>query len=142
MVDANISGAQTDSGKFLRNAIQSGEIVSEIDESASRTSDNGRTLIVVSIRGSVTPLDWAMDLASQFDIEGKNFEAGCREIMESLEAYKISYKNEINNPIILVTGHSLGAAVANLVAVKLNEKVNQGDIQADVYAYTFDVSVN
>ena len=34
MVDANISRAQTDSGEFLRNAIQSGEIVSEVDDSA------------------------------------------------------------------------------------------------------------
>lgn len=87
MVDANISGAQTDSGKFLRNAIQSGEIVSEIDESASRTSDNGRTLIVVSIRGSVTPLDWAMDFVSQIDWEIFNFEAGCQEIITSLNNY-------------------------------------------------------
>lgn len=34
MVDANISRAQTDSGEFLRNAIQYGEIVSEVDDSA------------------------------------------------------------------------------------------------------------
>lgn len=29
LVDVNLSGAQTDSGEFLRNAIQSGEIISE-----------------------------------------------------------------------------------------------------------------
>ena len=34
LADANISRAQTDSGEFLRNAIQSGEIVSEVDDSA------------------------------------------------------------------------------------------------------------
>ena len=75
-----------------------------------------------------------MDLASQIDLESANFEAGCQEIMESLDAYKSSLDDEeINNPIILVTGHSLGAAIANLVADELNDGVSS----ADVYAYTF-----
>ena len=47
-----------------------------------------------------------MDFVSQIDWEIFNFEAGCREIMESLDAYKSSLDDEeINNPIILITGH-------------------------------------
>jgi len=40
--------------------------------------------------------------------------------------------------IVLVTGHSLGAAVANLLAVGLND--DPGDLNigsGDIYAYTF-----
>lgn len=54
----------------------------------------------------------------------------------------IPYYN-IQNPIVLVTGHSLGAAVANLVAAHLStcNDVNccgilNGD-GTDVYGYTF-----
>ncbi len=73
----------SDTGKNIRNTIESGGSVSEIDETLSETEsdDNSRPLIVVSIRGSVTPLDWAMDLVSQLDREVFNFEAGCQEII-------------------------------------------------------------
>lgn len=130
----HLSVSETDSREILRTNFQSGEIASEIDETISETTNNSRTLVVISIRGSVTPLDWAMDLASQFDLEGENFEAGCQEIITSLNNYLSDNEDSIaGEPIILVTGHSLGAAVANLVANELNA----GTSSADVYAYTF-----
>ena len=39
----------------------------------------------------------------------------------------------VQNPIILVTGHSMGAAIANILAARLNETMDSGNI----YAYTF-----
>ena len=97
-------------------------------------SFNVRSLIVVSVRGSVTPLDWAMDLATQFNVEQFNFEVGCQEILDSLDEYLLSNSDYIKGePIILITGHSLGAAIANLVAAELNN----GETSTNVYAYTF-----
>ena len=126
----------SDTGKNIRNTIESGGSVSEIDETLSETEsdDNSRTLIVVSIRGSVTPLDWAMDFASQIDWEIFNFEAGCQEIITSLNNYLYDNNDKIvGEPIILVTGHSLGAAIANLLAAELSATLGV----EDVYAYTF-----
>ena len=84
-VDTNLSVVGYDSRDILENTIQFGEIASEIDETISETSNNSRTLIVISIRGSVTPFDWAM--ASQFDLEGANFEADCQEVILSLNNF-------------------------------------------------------
>ena len=119
--------------------------------SEESVSSNTRPLVVVDIRGSVTLFDWFMNFLTQGHLKFYEFEDGADDVIETLCGYEgctectvedencdcRGYLNNINNPIILVTGHSLGAAVANLVAAKLNEKVNQGDIQADVYAYTF-----
>ena len=50
--------------------------------------------------------------------------------------------NNISNPIFLVTGHSLGAAVANLVAEHLNSCKDTNHCpgsrtEKDIYSYTF-----
>lgn len=50
--------------------------------------------------------------------------------------------NNISNPIFLVTGHSLGAAVANLLAEHLNSCKDTNHCQGsrtekDIYSYTF-----
>lgn len=95
------------------------------------SANNTRSLVVISVRGSVTPMDWVMDLANQINSERINFETGCQEVLNSLNNY-LSMEG-ISDPIILVTGHSLGAAIANLVAAELNETEGAGD----VYSYTF-----
>lgn len=135
-VDTNLSVSGSDIAESIRYFPAADGSTSEINESLSETesNDNIRTLIVVSVRGSVTPLDWAMDLVSQTDWENFNFEVGCQEVITSLNNYLSDNEDSIvGEPIILVTGHSLGAAVANLVANELNA----GTSSADVYAYTF-----
>ena len=129
----DISVLKADSGSSFGNFAEPVGMDSGIVETVSESDSNSRTLIVISVRGSVTPLDWAMDLANQINLEILNFETGCQEIIASLNGYLSSNDDIEDNPIILVTGHSLGAAIANLVAHELNNGISS----PDVYAYTF-----
>lgn len=115
-------------------------------------SNSTRPLVVVAVRGSVTLQDWIMDAFTQFHVCALDFETGKDMVLNSLyhgtgdtenclecsgngcEICKgyIPYYN-LSDPIILVTGHSLGAAVANLVAAELNTIEGQDN----VFSYTF-----
>lgn len=132
----------------LRHNSNAFSIISDTTANESE-SNNDRQLVVVAVRGSVTILDWVMDLLTQFHVCVYDFDIGAQKVIESLYGYDNctecdgnDYKcpckgylanNEIENPIILITGHSMGAAIANIVAAELNEIEGQ----ADVYAYTF-----
>lgn len=90
-----------------------------------------KPLVVVDVRGSVTISDWINDVMTQFDSENNRFAAFADEIFTNVENYLSS--TGVQNPIILVTGHSMGAAIANILAARLNEIMDPGN----VYAYTF-----
>jgi hypothetical protein len=116
---------------------------SEIKRSQNRSLDT-RSLLVVAVRGSVSWADWGMDLGTQFtNIQLPTFTDGSNAIYQTLygtgEANDcpechgasggcvhcmgyITYHNLIN-PIILITGHSLGAAIVNITATRLNNDV-------------------
>ena len=125
-------------------------------------NNEDRTLVVVDVRGSETLQDWITNMGSQAGSDSQSFETGKNMVLTSLlhgtgdtasclgcngagcaicMGY-ISYYN-IHNPIVLVTGHSLGAAVANLVAAHLstcNDANCCGFLNGDgtdVYGYTF-----
>ena len=129
----------------------------------ANNSDYMRTLVVVDIRGSSTNKDWLTDVGTQFDPSWGSFGAGMEMVLKSLyhgtgnteNCTKCNGKsggceyckgyipfNNISNPIFLITGHSLGAAVANLVAEHLNSCDNTNHCpgsrtEKDIYAYTF-----
>lgn len=125
-------------------------------------NNEDRTLVVVDVRGSETLQDWITNMGSQAGSDSQSFETGKNMVLTSLlhgtgdtasclgcngagcaicMGY-IPYYN-IHNPIVLVTGHSLGAAVANLVAAHLstcNDAICCGFLNGDgtdVYGYTF-----
>jgi len=119
----------------------------------NRSSNNTRPLVVVDVRGSVTWWDWIMDFSTQFNLTSwlVSFETGKNMVLNTLLYGTCNTSNcdcgcvgcvkcegyitfhELENPIILVTGHSQGAAIANLVAAELNKEMDK----SDVYAYTF-----
>ncbi len=114
----------------------------------STDNNNTRQLVVVAVRGSVTFMDWVVDLGNQINDEQYNFQAGMKEVIKSLygctelcdeckgvgcENASAGYLDDINDPIILITGHSLGAAIANLTANYLTQELGADN----VYAYTF-----
>jgi len=88
-----------------------------------------RPLVVVAVRGSVTMDDWINNILTQLYPLDNRFVTLKDEVAENLE----NQISGLTNPIILVTGHSLGAAIANLLAAELSESLSV----EDVYAYTF-----
>ena len=90
-----------------------------------------KPLLVVDIRGSVTWWDWVNDIGAQALSFNNRFAALAEEVFTNVENYLSS--TGLQDPIILVTGHSMGAAIANILAARLNETMDSGNI----YAYTF-----
>lgn len=158
---SNQSGLRTDDfvGTVGSNCTGNSEIFGNTLNSDN--TDCMRTLVVVDIRGSSTTNDWWTDIGTQLNPKWGSFGAGMEMVLKSLyhgtgdtenctkcngggcehcKGY-IPYNN-ISNPIFLVTGHSLGAAVANLVAEHLNSCKDTNHCpgsraEKDIYAYTF-----
>jgi len=104
---------------------------------------DSRPLVVVAVRGTLTSMDYVVDIAMQLGLT-PNFSTQKDEVLSHLQTY-IS-EHDLVDPIILITGHSLGAAVANLLAAHLNahainckDKKCKGckNNEPDVFAYTF-----
>ena len=134
-----------------------------LSSDGANNTDCMRTLVVIDIRGSSTTNDWWTDFGTEFNPEWGSFDAGMNMVLNSLyhgtgdteNCTKCNGKsggceyckgyipfNNISNPIFLVTGHSLGAAVANLLAEHLNSCKDTNHCpgsrtEKDIYAYTF-----
>ena len=104
--------------------------VLEVSENSLATTTI-KNLVVIDIRGSVTLLDWGNDIVTQLASNNNRFAALADEVLTNVESYLSSVG--LQDPIILITGHSMGAAIANILAVRLNETMDSGNI----YAYTF-----
>ncbi len=97
-----------------------------------KTMPNGETLVLAMIRGSSSTLDWI----SNFTL-GRNgswhagFEAAVNEVYDSLISFM---DGNLNGATYVVTGHSRGAAVANLLEIKLFEAKVANE---KVYGYNF-----
>lgn len=140
-----------------------GAVRSTVSENILNSDRTTRQLVVIDVRGSETFFDWLTNFGTEFDWEHFGFELGAEDVINSLYhgtgdmdgctgcdgegcaecmGY-IPYYN-IENPIFLVTGHSLGAAVANLTAAHLNSCDDEDCCCSsaarsidDVYCYTF-----
>lgn len=101
--------------------------------------DDEQKVVIVTLRGSSHVTDWLTDFSARpipstkYPKEHEGFSEARNRIMLELKDY-IS-KNEIDTSTakILITGHSYGAAVANLLA-KSVEGIFEKD---DIFGYTF-----
>lgn len=105
-------------------------------------------LIIASIRGTSAPNEWL----SNFNINDKNlgepwvekhegFSVAQKKVMGDLDKFMEGKDVDKKNAKILVTGHSRGAAVANLMGGDLDyradSKPNDSIPRDSIYVYTF-----
>ena len=102
---------------------------------------------IVAVRGTPSTAEWFSDfrLSENNDINKENgyhygFYTAAEEVKKSLKG--VLKNDSFDNPentIILVTGHSRGAAVANIVAGELSTKVEYNDYvkRNHVFGYNF-----
>ena len=97
-------------------------------------------LILITIRGSYE-MSWANNANLGIEAVGgvgkhAGFEKDAEAIFQDLKNYKMGYHlgMGMDNTIYVITGHSQGAAAANLLAVKL---FDEGVPTSNVYCYTF-----
>jgi len=102
-----------------------------------------RSLIVVAVRGTAPDIEWVTNILSVTDSDLAGFKRAAIDVRTNLRNYinDPQIKPKLVNPIILVTGHSLGGSVANLVAEHLNTCNSSACCpergMAKTYAYTF-----
>lgn len=105
-----------------------------------KCDDKNYTLIAVVIRGTATDAEWA----SNFNINNsgnsaiihEGFYKAEKELLSNLNKYISDLKIAKSNTKILVTGHSRGAAIANLLAADLSDEVKLAS-RSNIYGYTF-----
>lgn len=103
-----------------------------------RTPEGPAYLTAVVIRGTGEYMEWAGNLNMGSGDDHAGFAEACGELLKRLEQYLTGLKltdTERRNMRWLVTGHSRGAAAANLAAASLTDTVRE--TPGAVYAYTF-----
>lgn len=112
-------------------------------EVKSALGKDDSTVIFIGVRGSygaewVSNFKMLNDTTSNYDHEG--FKAAEEEVKTALEAYITEIGADPANIKLLITGHSRGGAIANLLAADLNNGntlFRSAISTADVYTYTY-----
>ena len=100
---------------------------------ASKQLSDNSLLIAIVIKGTSGNEEWYSNFNIGYDLTHAGFKAASDKLVESLNLYTDTV-NTNNAPIkVLVTGHSRGGAVGNIVAASLTDSLGGGN----VYAYTF-----
>jgi len=101
---------------------------------AKKTLPDGNNLVLVTVRGSSSGLDWLSNFAIGNAVAGCYWHAGFESAVNEVYSDLAKFVGSYSNTTFVITGHSRGAAVANLLAVKLfDAKVPK----KDVYGYNF-----
>lgn len=94
---------------------------------------DGGTAVIIAVRGTGEgewPLNMDVMPSGDYDLPyAENFYLAARDILDT----HAEYLSGLQSPVFLVTGHSRGAAVANLLAAALSDCFGA----QNVYGYTF-----
>lgn len=119
----------------LFNASRSGNELRHVATYAvyDRLSESGRTEVIIAIRGTGDG-EWKLNLdlmpSGNYDLPyAENFSLAAEDIL----SVHRDYLDSLESPVFLVTGHSRGAAVANILGARLTDIFHA----ENVYAYTF-----
>lgn len=96
---------------------------------------NPYTLIVIAIKGTSGNEEWFSNFNIGTDPTHRGFQLASKDLLDNLAEFRKKVGANGENVKYLVTGHSRGAAVANLVAAELTKA---GIVKKEnIYAYTF-----
>ena len=95
---------------------------------------SGETLVLIVIRGSVHALDWSSNfhVEPRIDVWHAGFETASDKVYKQLCTYLSGLPK--TNVKYVITGHSRGAAVGNILSMRL---FDEGVDSKDVYDYNF-----
>lgn len=96
-------------------------------------------LFALVARGSKEQSDWNANFSAGINVitDGTHvgFSKAAEVVEEQFTSYMSKYQDDKYENLILITGHSKGAAVSNIVAKRLSEK--DSNTKENLYAYTF-----
>ena len=105
-------------------------------------NDKPTPLIFVIIEGSAGKTGWEGNMLITGESYDKNvddhytFNLAANNMKKGLEEYIT--KNSLSKPMVVITGHSRGSAVGNLLAYKLNKEAEKDSSRyGQIYAYLF-----
>jgi len=98
-----------------------------------RTVETGATEVIIAIRGTGSG-EWKLNMdlmpSGNYDLPyAENFFLAAEDILTT----QADYLSGLSSPAFLVTGHSRGAAVANILGAELTERFGE----SNVFVYTF-----
>ena len=105
-------------------------------------TSNGKpcTLVVATVRGGNYGVEWGSNFEIGDGVEHAGFARAADEVFASLSDYLASLP--AGNVKVWLTGFSRGAAVSNILAHRLNERIAEGGFALsspdDLYAYCFE----
>ncbi len=100
---------------------------------ASQPLSDGSLLTAIVVKGTGGNAEWYSNFNIGYDLTHAGFKTASDKLIENFNHY-IASVNTHNSPVkVLVTGHSRGGAVANIVAAQLTDTLGRDN----VYAYTF-----
>lgn len=92
-----------------------------------------KTVVAVILEGTSTKDEWKSNINLGTGNLHEGFNATEKLVHKKLNSYITNNKLKKNNTLFWVTGHSRGAAVADIMAKRLSDKYGK----KNVYAYTF-----
>ena len=120
--------ATTDNNDFVAYTFATKDIVVNGEKS---------TVVAVVVRGTPSSLEWLSNFnIGQNGVYHEGFTVAANELLNSLDSYLTGKELDPSTTKFLVTGHSRGAAVANIVAEKLSKEQKYATVD-NIYGYTF-----